>query len=131
MCVPGEKIIHCKRGTTLSVLDIKLSRSAGPGDMCHHRGRNEENSTLPSDHRCNATKVIGKIHKRCQGRRECRINLNERNIGNACVMEVKFLRVNFTCDQSKSFYIFNIEVYFIYRIFSKRHRKHVIINFEF
>ena len=104
MCVPGEKIIHCKRGTTLSVLDIKLSRSAAPGHMCHHRGRNEENSTLPGDHRCNATKVIAKIHKRCQGRQECWINLNERNLGNACVMEVKFLWVNFTCNQSKSFW---------------------------
>lgn len=103
VCVPGEKIIHCKRGTTLSFLDIKLSRSAAPGHWCHHRGRNEENSTLPSDHRCNATKVIGKIRKRCQGRRECWINLNERYLRTACVMEVKFLWVNFTCDQSKSF----------------------------
>ena len=102
VCVPGKKIILCKRGTTLSFLDIKLSRSAAPGDLCHHRGRNEENSTLHSDHRCNVTKVIGKIRKRCQGRRECWINLNERYLGKACVMEVKFLQVNFTCDQSKS-----------------------------
>ena len=127
MCVPGEKIIHSKRGTTFSVLDIKLGRSSAPSHMCPHRGRNEENSTLPSDHRCNATKVSAKIRKRCQGRQECWINLSERNLGNACVMEVKFLWVNFTCNQSKLF----LRSTLIYRIFFKSHRKHVMVTFEF
>lgn len=104
VCIPGEKIFHCKRGTTLYFVDIKLSRRVAPSHRCHHRGINEDNSTLPNDNRCNATKVIGKIRKRCQGRRECWINLSERHLGKACVREVKFLRVNFTCDQSKSFF---------------------------
>ena len=112
VCIPEEKTFYCKRGTTLSFLDIKLSRSAAPGHICHHRGRNEDNSTLPNYHRCNATKVIGKIRKRCEGRRECWINLSGRYLGNECVKELKFLRVNFTCDQSKSFFRFT----FIHKI---------------
>lgn len=101
VCIPGETTFRCKRGTTISYLDIRLSRTAAPGHKCH-RGRNDNNSTLPNYHRCNATKVIGKISKRCQGRRECWINLSERYLGKACVKEVKFLRINFTCDHGKS-----------------------------
>ncbi|XP_078349977.1 uncharacterized protein LOC144634818 [Oculina patagonica] len=99
VCIPGAKRFRCKRGTALSFVDIKLSRSPAPGHRCRHHARNEDNSTLPNDHRCNVTKVIAKVRKRCQGRQECWISLNERHLGSACVKEVKFLQVNFTCEQ--------------------------------
>lgn len=103
VCIPGAKRFRCKRGTALSFVDIKLSRSPAPGHRCRHHARNEDNSTLPNDHRCNVTKVIAKVRKRCQGRQECWISFNERHLGSACVKEVKFLQVNFTCEQSKCF----------------------------
>lgn len=104
VCIPGETTFRCKRGTTISFLDIRLSRTAAPGHKCHDRGKKDDNSTLPTYPRCNATKLIEKIRKRCQGRRECWISLTERYLGKACVKEVKFLRINFTCDHSKSFF---------------------------
>ena len=101
VCIPGAKRFRCKRGTTLSFVNIKLSRSPDPGHRCRHHGRNEDNSTTPNDQHCNVTKVIAKVRKRCQGRRECWISLNERRLGNTCVREMKFLEVNFTCEPSK------------------------------
>ena len=102
MCIPRAKKFLCKRGTALSFVDIKVSRNPAPAHRCpRHRGRNKDNSTLPNHHRCNVTKVIANLRNRCQGRRECWVVLNERHLGNACVKEVKFLRINFTCDQSK------------------------------
>ena len=89
----------------MSIDKIKLSRSPAPADKCrHHRTRIEDNSPPPVGQQCNVTKVITNVRRRCQGRRECGINLNERILGKECATEVKYILVNYTCDKGKLFY---------------------------
>lgn len=102
MCLHETKRFRCRPGAALSFGKIKLSRSPAPGDKCkHHHTRNEDNSTTPDGHQCNVGKVITNVHRRCQGRRECWIKLNERLLGKECVREVKYILVNYTCDRGE------------------------------
>ena len=82
-------------------MDIKANHVQAPNHKCSRHRENHGNNTVARNRLCNVTKMIEELRSRCQGRKDCWIKLSGSLIGKACTREVVFLRVNYTCEQSK------------------------------